>query len=321
MFSFEDLLQPISTSEFLSTYWDKTHVHVQPSSRSKLASLPGLSQFPTLFCGNLTAERWESDAYQGGVQASWLDSLGNLRTLNADSSQYSALYNAGASLCFGPVESRHPTLSAFVEDVLKHTGFDGEVWTTAYLTPPHSGGVMHFDNQHVFFCQVSGEKHWKVSTEPAMKWPPVNVLASTLVLPETRQQLVDFGWPVTPSSESSFADILLKEGDVLYMPPGVWHEQRTADSHSLHYTLTLGPISSWNVLFSFLRMTMMKSPEWRRDLRFLGAASTDGEEAVVERMLVALRSALNNVSARELLEIYRSTENLPPDFRALFRTE
>ena len=102
MFSFEDLLQPISTSEFLSTYWDKTHVHVQPSSRSKLASLPGLSQFPTLFCGNLTAERWESDAYQG-VVASWLDSLGNFRTLYANPSHPSALYNAGASLCFGPV--------------------------------------------------------------------------------------------------------------------------------------------------------------------------------------------------------------------------
>jgi ribosomal protein L16 Arg81 hydroxylase len=153
-----------------------------------------------------------------------------------------------------------------------------------------------------------------------MTWPPTNVEAASLDDPHTLNLLAEFGWPLTPPSDATFVDILLKQGDVLYLPPGVWHEACTDETHSLHYTPTFYPISTWNVLFASLRAAMMKHPEWRRDLRFLGATGSDGEEAVVNRMLTTLRQELDKVTARDLLATYRATEGLPLGFRSLFRT-
>lgn len=321
MLLFEDLLKPLSIAEFLATSWDKSYHHISASSPSKLDALPGLAQFPKLFCGELGEKFWDSEPYSGIVQAGWIDARGNMRRLNVAPAQSADLYNAGAALCFAPVESRHSSLAELVQDALGRTGFKevGTVGTTAYLTPPHSGGPMHFDPQHVFFCQVSGEKHWKVSTAPAMTRPPVNVEAASLD-DHTLNLLAEFGWSLTLPSDATFVDILLKQGDVLYLPPGIWHESRTDETHSLHYTLTFYTISTWGVLFASLRAVMMKHPEWRRDLRFLDATGSDSEEVVVNRMLTTLRQELDRMTARDLLATYRATEGFPPGFRLLFRT-
>ncbi len=320
MLTFEELLKPLSLKEFVATSWDKGSLHI-PGTPGKLAALPGLAEFGKFFAGNLTAERWEPSAMESGVIATWTDITGTFRRIIVPPAQAADLYNAGASLCFQPLDAAHPSLQAFVADVLQHTGFQGEVVTTAYLTPPKSGSDLHFDSQHVFFCQVSGEKHWRISKEPGFKWPPVNLLASQLEGDETLAAMHGLGWPLERPENVPFEEILLKEGDVLYMPPGVWHEPVTKDTHSLHYTLTLSGISTWNLLFAFMRSVMMKHPEWRRDLRFLqsGAPTGEGEVDVVARALATLKEEVQGLQPADLLGLYRSTEALPNGFRRLFR--
>lgn len=318
MLTFEEMLKPVSLREFVGRTWDKSILHIS-GSPTKLAELPGLSEFGRFLAGNLSNNYWEPPVIDGIVLASWTDSLGKVRSVGITPSQASEFYNVGASLCFQPVDTAHPALQAFAGDVVKHTGFDGHVFTTAYLTPPHSGSAMHFDDQHVFFCQVSGEKHWRISTEPGSKWPPINVVESRVEdALEGAQQL---GWSLQPPSESQFIELVLKEGDILYLPPGIWHEPHTSDSHSLHYTLTLTSITTWRILIAFMRMGMMHHPEWRRDLRFLEEATRaeDHEEAVVGRVLEKMREVLAQTNPREVLDFYRGTELLPHAVRALLR--
>jgi ribosomal protein L16 Arg81 hydroxylase len=319
MLTFEDLLQPVALQEFVGQIWDKSTLHI-PGAPAKLAGLPGLPEFGHFFTGNLSSDYWESPVVGASVQASLTDSLGKVRRVRIAQSQASQFYNIGASLCFPPVDAAHPALQAFVADVVKHTGFPGRVFTTAYLTPPHSGSEMHFDSQHVFFCQVSGEKHWKISTEPGAMWPPIDLAESGVdgALVEGAREL---GWSLRPPSECHFTELVLKHGDVLYLPPGTWHQPHTGESHSFHYTLSLASISSWRILYPLIQMAMMHHPEWRRDLRFLEKAATadDSEEAVVGRVLKQFREMLAKTNPREVLDLYRGIELLPEAIRELLR--
>jgi ribosomal protein L16 Arg81 hydroxylase len=161
---------------------------------------------------------------------------------------------------------------------------------TAYLTPPNSGSNMHFDSQHVFLLQVAGEKLWRVSTTPAVHAPPNNLGAAALRSQAVRETLRRRNLAVVPPEDMQFAELHVTPGDVLYLPPGTWHEPRTL-TRSLHYTLTLFPVSMSQVLLAVLRALMTGESRWRRDLRF-----TDGANTSEARMLALIREALQELA-------------------------
>jgi ribosomal protein L16 Arg81 hydroxylase len=313
MISFDDFLNPLSRSAFMSQYWDRLPVHIANKTGRKFAELPGLDEFPSLFSGTLTPTSW--NIYGEIIQASWTDRSGSSRTVVAPAAQAGAFYSAGASVCFSDVHTRHPALLELVGEVARFAAHAGEILTTAYLTPPRASGAMHFDSQHVFLCQTSGAKHWKISRTPALKWPPRNLEASYVDDPHVRAAVAAYNLDFQSPGESEFMEIVLNEGDILYMPPGVWHEQHTTDTHSLHYTLTLIPVSMWTIVSSFMARKLMTVPEWRRDLRFSDAGS-ESDETIVERLLSELRIDLAGQTARDLLAGHEEGRKILKDILA-----
>src|SRR5262249_44843073 len=154
-------------------YWAKQPLHIGGDPR-RFENLPGLSRFPQLLVGRLTGNRWVPRD-QKIAQGSFVDSGGKVREIPIPYSTVPEAYNAGLSLCFDYVDHEDAALPELVKSIQNHTDFPGAVGTTCYLTPPHAGSAMHFDCEHVFFCQVSGRKHWKISRRPAFEAPPVNL--------------------------------------------------------------------------------------------------------------------------------------------------
>ncbi|GAB2224905.1 hypothetical protein Drorol1_Dr00005684 [Drosera rotundifolia] len=101
-----------------------------------------------------------------------------------------------------------------------------------YLTPPNSQGLScHYDDHCVFICQLLGTKQWMVSPNPVVQ------------LPRLYEHLQN------PSgSTAERRHIVLREGDILYIPRGIAHEASTsmggngldgAADFSLHLTLSV----------------------------------------------------------------------------------
>lgn len=317
---FEAMLHPITKASFLADHWDRHFLHIRSDDGAKFREYPGLAELPAMIAGKISPNRWGVPPQT--IHASYIDRDGKPRSVNGMSgSALHQLYNAGFSLCFPPMERAHPVLNELVKSVENHTKLPADNAATCYLTPPGSGGAMHFDCQHVFFCQVSGEKHWKISTQTAMYSPPVNLGAEHLRQPEVMGGLQMLGINLKPPEQCELTEIVLKPGDVLYLPPGTWHEPRTRDSHSLHFTLTLVPLGFWHVLFASLRLVMMRRPDWMRDLRFLGDPNAGGDQQqfLTER-LAELAQEVGNLSPESLLQVWKLSSSFDGMTRGFFRT-
>ena len=189
---FEELLHPVTKESFLADHWDRRFLHISADDAAKFRDYPDLADLPAMLGGEITPGRWSAPPQT--ANASYIDAEGKTRSLSGmPVSVLNQLYNSGFSLCFLPLDHTHPVLKALSQSLQTHTQLPSDNFTTCYLTPPNSGGGMHFDCQHVFFCQVSGEKHWKVSSRTAMYAPPLNFGSSQLRDPQTKAMLQHMG--------------------------------------------------------------------------------------------------------------------------------
>jgi bifunctional lysine-specific demethylase and histidyl-hydroxylase NO66 len=106
------------------------------------------------------------------------------------------------------------------------------VGCNAYLTPAQSqqGFAPHYDDIEAFVLQLEGTKRWRV-------YKPLSVETT---LPRTSSH--DFY--EADLTEPPEMDLLLRPGDVLYMPRGWIHQAvTTSNEHSLH--LTISAMQQW----------------------------------------------------------------------------
>ncbi|HEX7254594.1 MAG TPA: cupin domain-containing protein, partial [Gaiellaceae bacterium] len=88
------------------------------------------------------------------------------------------------------------------------------------------GLPVHHDTHDVFVLQVAGEKRWLVY-EPALELP--------LKKQKYSRELGEPGQPVH--------DLVLRPGDMLYLPRGWLHEALTSDTDSLHLTVGVNVVT------------------------------------------------------------------------------
>lgn len=110
-----------------------------------------------------------------------------------------------------------------------------------YATPPRSKAVeAHADDHDVFVLQCVGSKRWRVYSDVPVRWPgPHEQVGKNQPLPADDD---DFWRRVA-------LDVVLQEGDALYVPRGFVHEAEAHDTCSLHLTVALATHDwTWNAL-------------------------------------------------------------------------
>jgi hypothetical protein len=143
-----------------------------------------------------------------------------------------AAFDKGATLVVSSFHENHPPLMRFcrgLEQVFLHA-----VQANIYLTPPGAQGFRtHYDTHDVLVLQVSGRKRWRL-------WHGQPVPHPTRRTP----------WRGDIAPEGEPADLLLDQGETLYVPRGVLHEAMTQEGEapSLHVTIGLMEPSVASVL-------------------------------------------------------------------------
>ena len=136
-----------------------------------------------------------------------------------------AEWERGATIVLQGLHLRRPELGAFCRSLERTLGHPAQV--NAYYTPRAAQGLpVHHDTHDVFVLQVSGEKRWLVY-EPALELPLRN-----------QKYKAEMGGPAEPVH-----DLVLRPGDMLYLPRGWLHEALTSDSDSVHLTVGVNVVT------------------------------------------------------------------------------
>lgn len=128
----------------------------------------------------------------------------------------------GATLVLDAADELHPPLARFAEDLERFLRTGVQINVYASWTGTEGFGT-HWDDHDVIVMQLEGAKRWRI-------------FGPTRVLPMHRDVEFDAGAPPT----EPIAELVLRPGDLLYLPRGWWHAV-SADQglHSMHITCGL----------------------------------------------------------------------------------
>ena len=195
-----------------------------------------------------------------------------------DEGALSRLFADGATIVLQALHRTWPPIVDFAGFLMLELGHPVQV--NAYVTPPASQGfAAHYDVHDVFVLQFAGEKRWIVH-EPVFD------------VPLRSQDWTRHRDDVLATAEREPAlDIVLREGDALYLPRGWVHSAEAEEHVSGHLTVGIH-VATRQALAQALLDSALDDVELRRALE-LGvdltdpASLTDHLRAVVEALALA----------------------------------
>lgn len=231
----QSLLDPTPPSTFFSTYFEKKPLHLVRSDDPDYPHDPLLTRMEVEQMLSKQSLRYGVDLNVTNVVDGVRRTLDLLPSqgeepIVADSADVMSNLDSGCSvrlLCPQMHSDDIWELCSILE-----SSFGCMVGANAYLTPTASQGFApHYDDVDVFVLQQEGKKRWRV-------YPPLK--GEVLPRASSRDFKEDeIGKPVM--------DIVLGEGDLLYLPRGWIHQAVTTreDTHSLHLTVSCMQDWSW----------------------------------------------------------------------------
>lgn len=144
----------------------------------------------------------------------------------------------GYSIALRGMEFRYQSIAVIADGLASIFG-QPSAGVNMYLTPSNSQGLArHSDDHCVFVCQLIGVKRWTVYPQPDLQLPRLYESAYSSNCMEDKN-----------CEAHGQQQILLREGDVLYIPRGIPHEAiavvdgeedgNNATGFSLHLTLAI----------------------------------------------------------------------------------
>ncbi|MYV98881.1 cupin domain-containing protein [Streptomyces sp. SID3343] len=209
----------------------------------------------------------------------------------ADNAKVTESVGAGATLVLEELQTYSPEVAGFAAALTRETGYEADC--TAFLTPARARGIApHYDPVSVFLRQVHGSKRWQISA-PTKRWP-------------SRVEAVDPRMPTEP-----VLDVVLKEGECLYIPRGFVHVGETTDEPSLHLSTSLRSVTWETVLRSLLAAAAEQSEPLREALPPV-FAEFDGGAVLRERVDVLTEYLAGLDWSRISLRQFRARQSATP---------
>jgi ribosomal protein L16 Arg81 hydroxylase len=175
-------------------------------------------------------------------------------------------------------------------------GARGPVTVNSFLSPDGHGFPWHLDNPHVFALQIEGTKRWRLGRRQVVAAPFLTEAEGPRA-EATLALLRQLGMPIEPPSDDDSDEITLVAGDVLYMPPGVWH-RASAVGGSCHISLLVRPMVFGRLLRAVVAALGIRSEMWRTDLQRMTPETRD---AFLTERLAEARAELAAITPAHLV--------------------
>ncbi|WP_445496550.1 JmjC domain-containing protein [Photorhabdus sp. SF281] len=191
-----------------------------------------------------------------------------------------------ATLKIEQLERRQQEISAICCKL--ETFFGGTTFVKVFWTPANKKGLkVHFDPVSAFIIQLEGEKKWFLWDK--LEHNPTQQMSKVL----------DEETIGSPREE-----LLLKAGDVLYIPAGMPHRAECTDTSSLHITIGLSVCKVFDLLHFAVEQLSHKNAIFRHSI----TPDLPNCEFIKAQLDTAINQ-LNNVNAEQLIKSYTLAVN------------
>jgi hypothetical protein len=203
--------------------------------------------------------------------------------------------HSGASLVLDAVDELHQPAERLAQAL--EAVFRGRVQTNVYASWTATEGFgTHWDDHDVIVVQLEGAKRWRLFGPTR-----INPLHRDTEAPE-------------PPADEPVEEIVLRAGDMLYLPRGWWHAVAATEGRSLHLTCGLQTTTGADLL-GWLSDRLRTSETVRAHLPVF--ASPQEQAAYLELLRTEVADALHDDAIRDFLttrdgiEPGRSMPSLP----------
>ena len=170
----------------------------------------------------------------------------------------------GLTICVNDISVGDERLRFLARTVREQMSFLGEVWFNCYVSPDGSGANTHFDCTVTTSLQIEGRKRWRFSPAPAIDLPPSNAQVRRDGQPVW--MLPSFGYEewdrLEKVDETTFTEVVLEPGDLLYLPAGTWHNAKAIE-FSMALNMVFCPMNFFTLLMRLIEPAFQANPGWR----------------------------------------------------------
>jgi ribosomal protein L16 Arg81 hydroxylase len=225
-YTLDDLLAPMDQARFFAEFHDKQPLHIKGGA-AKFAQVLSWSGIDRLL--NQT-HIWSSQSLKLQMDAQPVPaeayciratSRDNTPVLQPDANRLREWVAKGASLVLNDVDSLTPGLAS-VSEALEGAGL-GRAQANVYVSfQAHKAFPTHFDTHDVWAVQVEGEKTW-------------NIWSGRAEYPIPHPAFRSLGQAHHERARGTLREkVLLKAGDLLYLPRGWYHDALAEGPASVH---------------------------------------------------------------------------------------
>ena len=313
--SSEALFAPITVTEFIKTHLEREVLHLE---RRDPALVTGIFDLDSMGHCLRYMRPQASDAVRvaspdggGDRSASYL--AGTHAAPDAGEAVLRAAFADRHTLIFNYAERYWPPVERIVMDLRR--ALRSNVHCNVYCTPPSSQGFdTHVDGHDVLVLQTSGSKTWR--------------LHETIVdLPVESSPLVAEMRPGLANAQAKYGEptreVVLRPGDLLYLPRGVPHSAGATDEHSVHLTIGLYPLRMHELLGRVVDLVAFDAVELRRrtPVEYYRGETSVPSAGDLLRRAATLADALDPpIDVARLLAIIEDEHAAPTDPRGLYRS-
>jgi len=304
----DDMIHPVTPDRFHAEIEGRSPLHIPAEGKSGEArrSLLDWDTFNGLLAQSSVWTHSTLQLVHSGNQLPAENYCAEVQTMSGpvvrpSPAKVQVMMAMGATVIANDVGALTPALRA-VCDMLRHQ-YAASVAANVYCSFKGVQGFgPHYDTHDVFAVQTEGEKKWRLyrNREP----DPVDYPGEG---EEVRRYLSSACGPV-------MQEVMMRPGDVLYIPRGWYHDALAVEGPSLHVTLSVTPLYG-RILFRLLESAAMQDPAFRA---WLPPAKKDdgkplaGQLADLGRRLAQL--AASPACAQEIAMTQQRLQSPAPDY-------
>ncbi len=235
--TFAHMMGSQEVSEFFHLIYEKKYLHVIQNNSEYYSEILNSNLIDHLLetglipCAALSVLKDGNEIHSDN----WSAETNLRRRLSevADINKLYGLLSTGHSLVINGAENIIPEVGRYVERLENEMKL--RVQANIYITPPgNSAFGLHHDDHDVFVLQIQGRKLWSIYN-PVIKLP-------SDIFPRGNYSKNDIG--------DADLQLVLEQGNMLYLPRGYVHSARCTDELSIHLTIGLHPVCGFSLVKS-----------------------------------------------------------------------